>query len=41
MTVLGTVGFERTVYGYSKKRKGKWWQELVEERREDIQTEIT
>ena len=32
-TVLGTFGFERTVYGDSKKRNGKWWQELVEERK--------
>jgi len=35
-TVLGTFGFERTVYGDSKKRNGKWGQELVEEIRKDI-----
>jgi DNA polymerase elongation subunit (family B) len=40
-TVLGTFGFERTVYGDSKKRRGKWWQELIQERRRDIQTEMT
>jgi hypothetical protein len=28
------------VWGY-KKRNGKWWQELIQERRKDIQTEIT
>ena len=40
-TVLGTFGFDRTVYGDSKKRKGKWWHELIHEREKDIQTEIT
>jgi DNA polymerase elongation subunit (family B) len=40
-TVLGPFGFERTVYGDSKKRKGKWWQELVQERKKDIETEMT
>ena len=40
-TVLGTFGFEITLYGDSKKRRGKWWQDLVEERRKDIQTEMT
>jgi hypothetical protein len=40
-TVLGPFGFERTVYGDSKRRKGKWWQELIQERRRDIQTEMT
>jgi hypothetical protein len=40
-TVLWTFGFDRTVYGDSKKRRGKWWQDLVEERRKDIQTEMT
>ena len=39
-TVLGTFGFDRTVYGDSKKRRGKWWQELIHERRKDIQTEM-
>ena len=32
-TVLGTFGFERTVYGDPKKREGKWWQELIHERK--------
>ena len=40
-TVLEIFGFDRTIYGDSKKRKGRWWQELVEERRKDIQTEMT
>jgi predicted secreted acid phosphatase len=40
-TVLGTFGFDRTVYGDSKKRMGKWWQELIQERRRDIQAEMT
>ena len=40
-TVLGTFGFNRTVYGDTKKGNGKWWQELIQERRRDIQTEIT
>jgi hypothetical protein len=40
-TVLGTFGFGRTVYGDSKKRNGKWWHELIQERRRDIQAEIT
>jgi hypothetical protein len=40
-TVLGTFGFDRTVYGDSKKRRGKWWwQELIHEREKDIQTEM-
>ena len=40
-TVLRTFGFDRTVYGDSKKRRGKWWRELIQERRKDIQTEMT
>jgi hypothetical protein len=40
-TVLGTFGFERTVYGDSKKRIEKWWRELVQERKKDIETEMT
>jgi predicted secreted acid phosphatase len=35
-TVLGTFGFERTVYGDSKRRKRKWWQELVQERKQRL-----
>jgi hypothetical protein len=40
-TVLGPFGFQRTLYGDSKRRKGKWWQELVQERKKDIETEMT
>jgi DNA polymerase elongation subunit (family B) len=42
-TVLGTFGFDRTIYVDTKKRKGKWWQELIliHEREKDIQTEMT
>ena len=40
-TVLVTFGFDRTIYGDSKKRKRKWWQELVQERKKDIETEMT
>jgi DNA polymerase elongation subunit (family B) len=40
-TVLGTFGFDRTMYGDSKKRREKWWQDLIHEREKDIQTEIT
>jgi len=40
-TVLRIFGFDRTVYGDSKKRKGKWWQELIHEKEKDIQTEMT
>jgi hypothetical protein len=32
-TVLGTFGFERTVYGDPKKRREKWWRKLVQEER--------
>jgi len=39
--VLGTFGYNRTIYVDSKKRKGKWWQELIQESRRDIQTEMT
>jgi hypothetical protein len=40
-TVLGIFGFDRPVYGDSKKRRGKWSQELIHEREKDIQTEMT
>jgi len=40
-TVLGPFGFDRTLYGDSKKRRGKLWQELVQERKKDIETEMT
>jgi hypothetical protein len=29
------------MYGDSKKKYGKWWQELIHEREKDIQTEMT
>jgi hypothetical protein len=44
-TVLGIFGFDRSVYGNSRKkkkgssnnRKWSWWEELGEERMQDIQ----
>jgi hypothetical protein len=39
--VLGTFGFGKTVYSDSKKKNGKRWQKLIQERRRDIQTEMT
>jgi hypothetical protein len=39
-TVLGYIGFDRTVYGDSiRKKNRKWWYELEDERRKDIETE--
>jgi DNA polymerase elongation subunit (family B) len=39
-TILGSFGFDRTVYGNYKRKKGrKWYEELREERTRDIQTE--
>jgi DNA polymerase I len=37
-SILGYFGFDRTVYGDSKKNR-KWWYELIQERRKDIETE--
>ena len=37
-SILGYFGFDRTVYGDSKKNR-KWWYEIIQERRKDIQTE--
>ena len=37
-SILGYFGFDRTVYGDSKKNR-KWWYELTQERRKDIETE--
>jgi DNA polymerase elongation subunit (family B) len=37
-SILGYFGFDRTVYGDRKKSR-KWWYELRQERRKDIQTE--
>jgi hypothetical protein len=42
-TVLGFFGFDRTVYSSNiKKKKGrrKWYDELMEQRTNDIQTEM-
>jgi hypothetical protein len=37
--VLGYFGFDRTVCGDSiRKKNRKWWHELREDRRKDIQT---
>ena len=36
-SILGYFGFDR-VYGDSKKNR-KWWYELIQERRKDIETE--
>jgi hypothetical protein len=33
--------FWELLHGDSIKRKGKWWQDLIHERRKDIQTEMT
>ena len=39
-TVLGFLGFDRTVYSNIKKKNGrrKWYDEIREERTKDIQT---
>jgi hypothetical protein len=37
-TILGFFGFDRTIYGDRKKNK-KWWYELREDRRKDIENE--
>jgi hypothetical protein len=40
-TVLGFLGFDRTVYGMPRNnKKRKWYKELINERAKDIQTEI-
>ena len=38
-TVLGFFGFDRTVYVSIRKKNRKWWYELRDERRKDIETE--
>jgi DNA polymerase elongation subunit (family B) len=39
-TILGYFGFERTIYGGAfRKKNRKWWHELREDRRSDIETE--
>ena len=37
-SILGYFGFDRTIYGERKKNR-KWWYELRQERRKDIETE--
>jgi pyoverdine/dityrosine biosynthesis protein Dit1 len=37
-SILGYFGFDRTLYGDLKKNK-KWWYELREDRRKDIENE--
>ena len=39
-SILGYFGFDRTIYGDAVRRKNrKWWYELRQERRQDIETE--
>jgi DNA polymerase elongation subunit (family B) len=38
-SILGYFGFDRTVYGDSKKNR-KCWYEIIQERRKDIETEM-
>jgi DNA polymerase elongation subunit (family B) len=39
-TILGYFGFDRTIYGDAVRKKNrKWWYELREERRKDMETE--
>ena len=45
-SVLGIFGFDRTVYGNfekikKKRRRKKWYEELREERMQDVQTEMS
>ena len=37
-SILGYFGFDRTLYGERKKSR-KWWHELRQDRRKDIQIE--
>ena len=37
-SILGHFGFDRKLYGDRKKNR-KWWYELRQERRKDIETE--
>jgi DNA polymerase elongation subunit (family B) len=37
-SILGYFDFDRTIYGDRKKNR-KWWDELRQERRKDIETE--
>lgn len=38
-TVLGYFGFDRTVYLDSPKKNKKWWYQIIEERRRDVEDE--
>jgi hypothetical protein len=39
-TILGYFGFDRTIYRDTiKKKNRKWWYELSQEHRKDIETE--
>ncbi len=39
-TVLGYFGFDSTLYGDTiRKKNKKWWSDLRQERRKDIETE--
>ena len=39
-TILGYFGFDKTIYGDAiRKKNRKWWKELRDERRKDIETE--
>jgi DNA polymerase elongation subunit (family B) len=39
-TILGYFGFDKTIYGNAiRKKNRKWWKELRDERRKDIETE--
>jgi hypothetical protein len=39
-TVLGFFGFYRTAYSNIKKGRGKWFEELKEQRTRDIEAEM-
>lgn len=39
-TILGFFGFDRTVYSNIKKGRKKWYEELIEQRTRDIETEM-
>jgi hypothetical protein len=39
-TILGYFGFDKPIYGDAiRKKNRKWWKELRDERRKDIETE--
>ena len=39
-SIMGYFGFDRTVYGDRKKNR-KWWDELRQDRRNDVETETS